>query len=224
MWAIVLARGGSKRLPGKNLLPLAGVPLISHTLLAARNSGKFGKILVSTDSPEIARIAVSTGAEVPFLRKPELSTDESSSIEGCLDVLQFMERQGSRTDSFALLQPTSPLRTSEDIREAVSLFEREKANAVVSVVPLGASAKKIPADWKKNIDAHGFLSPSSEGGAVVVPNGAIYLVLTELFLQEKTFYPPRTLPYVMPERKSIDIDTADDFARAENFLKACAQN
>ena len=131
--AIIPARSGSKGLPDKNIKNLCGKPLIAHTIAAANDSGCFDEVMVSTDSEKYAGIARQWGASVPFLRSEATSTDQASSWDMVEEVLCNYEKAGRYFDTFCLLQPTSPLRTSEDIRGAYRLFEDKASFAVVSV-------------------------------------------------------------------------------------------
>ncbi len=120
--ALIPARGGSKRVSGKNVRPLAGHPLLAYTIAAARDSGVFGAVVVSTDSPAIADVALHYGAEVPFLRPPEMSGDLSPDIEWVRHALDGLERAGRSWDCFSLLRPTSPFRRAETIHRAWRRF------------------------------------------------------------------------------------------------------
>ena len=131
--AIITARSGSKGLPNKNILPLDGKPLIAHTIIAAKESGMFDTVMVSTDSEEYAAIAREWGAEVPFLRSEENSSDKAGSWAVVREVLDEYKKRGEEFDTLTLLQPTSPLRNAEDIRNAYKLMEEKGAHSVVSV-------------------------------------------------------------------------------------------
>ena len=131
--AIIPARGGSKRLPRKNILDLAGKPLIAWTIEAALNSKYIDRIVVSTDDQEIANISIKYGAEVPFLRPKSLATDDASSIDTVINVLGEVEIINQHYEYIVLLQPTSPLRTEIDIDKAIELLEKKSADSVISV-------------------------------------------------------------------------------------------
>jgi CMP-N-acetylneuraminic acid synthetase len=224
--AIVTARGGSKGLPRKNILPLAGKPLIAWTIEAARQSQVATRLIVSTDSQEIADVSRAWGAEVPFLRPPELARDESPHIAVVLHALQWLEAQeGSRPARVLLLQPTAPLRSAEDIRGAVSLADRHVAAAVVSVCETAHHpflAKRILEDGTlaDSVAADGvsYLRRQALPPAYVL-NGAIYLNRAESLLRDRTFVPKGARAYVMPVERSLDIDTAWDLHLAELILR-----
>lgn len=221
MLAVIPSRGGSKGLPGKNIKPLAGVPLIAWTIRAAQAARTITRIVVSTDSPEIAAVATAHGAEVPFLRPAELATDEAPASAAYLHLAAELERRGEGpVPAFAILQPTSPLRTAADIDAAVELFQRRDAQAVISV-----SATPHPASWLRRIDEQGVLRPFLEGPLANahrqqcpptwLPNGAVF-VIDRAFLQATgSYYGERTFAYEMPVERAVDIDTAEDFAWAE---------
>lgn len=134
--AIIPARSGSKGLPDKNIKDLCGKPLMAYSIKAAIDSDIFDKVMVSTDSEEYAIIARKYGAEVPFFRSIATSSDEAATWDAVLEVLDGYERLGEEYDSFCLLQPTSPIRTSKDIKAAYKIYGRYQASAVVSMVEL----------------------------------------------------------------------------------------
>lgn len=224
--AIIPARGGSKRLPGKNLKPLCGKPLIAWTIEAARGSRSLGEILVSTDSPAIAETAAAAGASAPFLRPPELASDTASTFDVVAHALDYLRRGNGREFEYTLLlQPTSPLRTSADIDAAFRLLEAKRADGVVSVCAMDHSplwSNVLPPD----LSMAGFLRDEVAGArSQDLPvhyriNGAIYLCRTERMLREKTFFfKDNCFAHVMPKERSQDIDDESDFAIAE-FLAA----
>lgn len=218
--AIIPARGGSKGLPGKNVTPLRGKPLIAWTIEAARQARRISRVVVSTDSPQIADAARAFGAEVPFLRPDELARDDTPAVDAALHALDWLlTHERYEPDWVALLQPTSPLRVAEDIDACAALAAERDAAAVVSVTP----AHPHPY-WARRIDGDGQLSPLLE---VAVPatrqslpdafslNGAVYLVRTSSLRERRTFHPPRTWAYVMPRERSIDVDSAMDLRIAD---------
>jgi len=213
--AITLARGGSKRLPGKNIKELEGIPLIEYTIRAAKNSKKITRFLVSTDDQKIANIAKNAGAEVPFLRPSSLSNDQASPIDGCLHALkELKKREGYEPDIVVLLQPTSPFRTEKHIDEALHLLKQKNAESVISACPL-----EHELDTFRCINKEGKMSPifpftqdiDSNFSDRVRLNGAIYAIKTATLLQHQSFYTQNTYPYLMKAKESIDIDTAFDF-------------
>lgn len=223
--ALITARGGSKELPRKNILPLAGKPLIAWTIEAALGSRRLSGIFVSTDDPEIAQIAKKYGAEVPFMRPATLAQDNSDSFAVARHALHWMaEHEKTQPSYMMLLQPTSPLRTTADIDKAIQLAEAKNASAVVSV----CQAKQHPYLSKRILD-DGTLAdfiPSDLTDSrrqalppVYVLNGAIYLNRCESLLRDQTFLPQGTYAYIMPAERSLDIDSPWDFYLADLILR-----
>lgn len=221
--AVIPARSGSKGLPDKNILPLNGKPLLAWSIDAARQSGMFDTIYVSTDSEKYAEIARQYGAEVPFLRSAEASTDTASSWDVLKEAIINYQKLGKAFDSLMMLQPTSPLRTAEDIRGAFQLMTQRNATAVVSVCNTDCSplwCNTLP----ENQCMDGFLSPAALFPRQALPqyyqlNGAIYLLVVDNFLKKgRLVYDQGCYAYVMPSERSVDIDGAVDFAIAEALL------
>lgn len=221
--AIVTARSGSKRLPGKNVRDLCGKPLFVWSVLAGLNCPQIARTIVSTDSAEYQRIAIRAGADCPWLRDPALAADEASSAEVVKDVL---DRLGDTVDQYralVLLQPTSPLRTSDDISGALALYESRNAPAVVSV-----SEAECPPAWMGQLLADLVMDEfvplefrglrSQDLGDWYRLNGAVYVIGIEAFRREHGFKPQGTLAYVMPRERSVDVDTAFDFELAEFLM------
>lgn len=224
MLAVIPARGGSKGLPGKNIRPLAGVPLIAHTIAAARQASAVTRVVVSTDDEAIASVARAAGAEVPFLRPAELAGDDSPALEVYLHLCATLERQeGVPVRNLVVLLPTAPLRTAADIDAAIAIFRERDAEAVISVTP-----SAHPPQWARAIDTDGVLRAWLPGGDANqnrqayapswMPNGAIYVFARALLERRQGYYGDRTHPYVMPKERSVDIDDRWDFLLAEAIL------
>ncbi len=222
--AIIPARSGSKGLPDKNIKLLHDKPLLAYSIEAAEKSGLFDCIHVSTDSEKYARIAREYGADVPFLRNEKLSGDAAGSWDVVCWVLGQYAARGQRFDMVTLLQPTSPLREAEDIKQAYHLFEEKAADAVVSVCEMDHSplwSNTLPEDGRMD----GFLDQVADAGRQQLPtyyriNGAIYMLRTALLAEGAPgLYREGTYAYVMPKERSVDIDDALDFAIAETILK-----
>jgi CMP-N-acetylneuraminic acid synthetase len=221
--AIIPARQGSKRLPNKNILPLAGKPLIGWTIEAALNSTYLDEVMVSTDSEAIAKIALVGGAKVPFLRPAELSDDTASSFAVVEHAINYYKTQKKHFDNIVLLQPTSPLRTSKNIDEAIELFISKNANSVTSVCEMEHSplwSNTLP----ENLSMKGFIRAEIQGNrsqdleTYYRLNGAIYIIKTSSFLNEKSFISTENcFAYIMKTMHSIDIDEEMDFSYA-NYL------
>ena len=221
--AIIPARSGSKGLKDKNIKPLAGKPLMAYSIEAAIKSGCFDEIMVSTDSGHYADLARQYGANVPFLRSKLTSSDTASSWDMVEEVLSMYREQGCAYDSICLLQPTSPLRTAEDIIAAYKLYNEKAELAVVSVCEMEHSplwCGRLPDDH--NLD--GFIDPANTGRRQdIAPyfriNGAIYIVNTERFRPDINLYQQGSYAYIMGGEKSVDIDTELDFEIASVILK-----
>lgn len=217
------ARGGSKGLPGKNILLLGDKPMIAHSIIAARNSSYKGTILVSTDDTKIADVAKQYSAEVPFMRPAELANDTAATIDVIFHALEFYEAQGQRFDIVVLLQPTSPLRITEDIEKSIKIMLDKNAEAVVSVCP----AEHHPL-WANTLPENGsmkdFLRDEVKGkNRQQLPvyyrlNGAVFVSSVAALNKYKTFIHENTYSYVMPENRSIDIDNLMDFKMAELLI------
>jgi CMP-N,N'-diacetyllegionaminic acid synthase len=221
---IIPARGGSKAIPRKNLALLANKPLLAWTVEVALESTSLDHLVISTDDPEIAEVGKKLGAEVPFLRPAELATDASTSMDVILHALRWLaDNENYRPDYVLLLQPTSPLRTPTDIRESIKLALAKHADSVVSV----CETHQHPL-WMKGVNEEGTLVdlyPQSAAPArrqdlspVFALNGAIYLALRTFLLSERTFISDRTYAYVMPENRSLDVDTPGDLYLANLIL------
>ncbi|MCM0147570.1 acylneuraminate cytidylyltransferase family protein [Photobacterium galatheae] len=225
--AIIPARGGSKRLPDKNIKKMHGFPLIEWTIQAAIDSKVFEHVIVSTDSEKIAEIAKNAGADVPFLRPADLSGDEAKSNDVILHAINFLEENHLHFDSIALLQPTSPLRTAKHIQEAFKLKQLKQADAVISVCPCEHSplwANSLPDDLSMDLFLNeSIINKRSQDLPVHYRlNGAIYIIKKDLFLESKSFFSTKnSFAYIMDTKSSIDIDEELDFIMAETILSKC---
>jgi len=216
--ALIPARGGSKGLPGKNTKLLGGLPLIAHTLQAARESQCFDRLVVSTDSPSIAEVAIHHGADVPFLRPAALATDKASVVDVALHAIEFLSKEYV-ADTLMLLQPTSPFRSAATIKTAFELFA-QTGRSVISV-----NRTRDHPYWCMRIEADGSLQRWL--GNVEIPltrqdlpptytlNGAIYLASIATLKVKGSFYSDPSQALVMEEREAIDIDTPLDWSIAE---------
>lgn len=222
--AIITARGGSKRLPGKNIKLLGGKPLINWTIDAALESQRCDSVIVSTDSAEIAHIAKLAGASVPFLRPADLATDTAASIDVVLHAVDYYESKHGPVDGVLLLQPTSPFRTSESICKAVELFFAVEGNkSVISV----SEAISNPAwcffcEENKMQPVMGweqFSKRSQDLQQVWELNGSIYLTSPAILRTDKTFITESSIPFFQfNSAEAIDIDSQEDWASAERQL------
>lgn len=214
--ALITARGGSKRLPRKNVLPLAGKPMIAWTIEAARQSAALGRVIVSTEDEEIARVSREHGAEVPFVRPAELGLDDSDHVAVVEHALDWLaEHEGVEPDHVMLLQPTSPLRTAEDIDACVSIARESGAPAVVSVTAVSPHAMRLGDGG--TLECFGEVGTPQQ--PLVAPNGAVYLNRVASLRAHRAFIPARSLGYLMPSERSLDVDTQWDFSLAEAALR-----
>ena len=223
--AIITARSGSKGLPDKNIRSIMGKPLLAYSIEAARDSGLFDRIYVSTDSKRYKKIAEEWGAEVPFLRPESLAGDTVSSWDVVKQALEVFSEMGEEYKEIALLQPTSPLRSAEDIRNAHELMEKKKAKAVIGVCPMDHSplwSNILPEDGSMA----GFIRPEvMQSVRQALPkyyriNGAMYFIKKECLDRIESLYEDCCFAYVMPTERSVDIDTITDFYLAEALLQA----
>jgi len=219
---LIPARSGSKGIPSKNTIPLAGKPLLAHTIEQAKASSYIDRIIASTDSREIADVAESFGCEVPFLRPPEISSDDTPGIEVALHALRELERtERDRPDILAYLQPTSPLRKSEHIDRSIEHLVQLKAESVVSVV-----IPKNHPNWMFREEG-GWLKPFSREllatrqslPTVYAPNGAIYTAWSHAIEKQRTFFCNRLGWILMEEEESVDIDDYYDLFAAEMIVQ-----
>lgn len=221
--AIIPARSGSKGLPDKNIKELNGYPLIGYSIKAALESEMFDTVMVSTDSESYADIAIKCGATVPFLRDAENAGDKSSSWDVVREVLGKYKERGCEFDSVCLLQPTSPLRTSQNIVEAYKMFESREAKAIVSVCevdhsPLWCNVLGENASLKGFIKEEAKL-PRQELKKYYRINGAIYIAKVKEFIANDDLYTENCYAYVMERKTSVDIDCLDDFKYAEMLIR-----
>ena len=223
--AIVPARMGSKRLPGKNIKVLSGKPLIQWSIESALEIDEISHVMVSTDCPYIADIALRSGAEVPFLRPKELATDSSSSFAVIKHALDYYKGQGEVFDYILLLQPTSPLRNKKHNEQAIALLRVKGADAVVSVCKCEHSplwSNTLPEDMSMEYFIRDTVkdSRSQELPQSYRLNGAIYLSKVSRFYEEGTlFLSSNIYAYLMDNKSSVDIDHELDFLFAEMILK-----
>lgn len=218
--ALIPARGGSKGLPGKNLRPLGGRPLVAWSVAQARAASLVDRVVISSDDPAIIEVAVAAGAEAPFVRPADLAGDTAGSAEV---VRHALEAVGEEFDLVVLLQPTSPLRSAADIDACIRKVAESDAPSCISVSEPAASPW-----WMYRMDAAGKLAPLLESKAVrrqdlpvvYAPNGAVYVVRVPWFRQNLAFVGEGSLGYVMLAERSVDIDTMLDFRLAEAILAA----
>jgi len=224
--AIIPARGGSKRLPRKNVLNLAGKPLIAWSIEAGLKSKYIDEVMVTTDDKEILNISKKYGANIPFIRPDELSDDTATRPEVIKHTIEFYKNNLKKEfDYIILLQPTSPLRNEDEIDKAIEYMFDKNGDAIVSVCEV-----EHPIHWSgtlpennnmsKFLDKVAIKSRSQDLPTYYRLNGAIYICDTKMFLEQGcVFLKENTYAYKMPQNLSIDIDTKTDFIFAEVLIK-----
>jgi CMP-N,N'-diacetyllegionaminic acid synthase len=224
---LILARGGSKRLPGKNVRLLQGKPLLAWSIEAALACPFIDSIVVSTDSSSIADVALAYGAEVPFLRPEALAQDDSSSADSALHALDQLRSLGRQDfDVVILLEPTSPLRASGDLGGVVDLLTKrwDQTDAVITVGRVRLENPNI----MKTLGNGGFITPwlptgidfsSSACPVPWFPYGVAYAIKVSALQQWRSFYPPRVLGYTIERWQNYEVDDELDFVCIESIVK-----
>ena len=221
--AIIPARRGSKRLPKKNIKIINGKPLIEWTIISAIKSNIFDEIHVNTDCKNIAKISVSAGAKVPFIRSPELATNTATSRDVILDHFNFIKNETNISlETICILQPTSPIRNYKNIISSYDVLKKKNANSIVSICELEHSAE-LCNSLNKNDSMFKFLDQSKVKRSQDYIkkyriNGAIYILDASLKGDLNNLYNYRTFPYIMDNMSSVDIDTEYDFLLAEFIM------
>lgn len=227
---LVTARGGSKGIPGKNLKLLVGKPLLAYTVEAALASKAIDRLVLSTDDPQIAEAGRALGCEVPFMRPADLARDETPHLPVILHAVQWLaQHAGYHPDAVLILQPTSPLRSADDIRASLALLEQSGADSVVSVSPVPAHAHPMR---MLRLDARGEAVLFVTGQPVRqrinrrqdlpeawAMNGAIYALRTRVLkAAEPSLYGDRVVAYRMSAARGLSIDDPHDWEEAERLL------
>ena len=225
--AIIPARSGSKGLKDKNIKELNGKPLIAYSIEAAIKSNMFDKVFVSTDSQKYADIAIKYGADASFLRSEKNSSDIADSWDVVREVVDVLKNKGKKYDEVMLLQATSPLRTSQDIINAIDILHKRQANAVVSLTECNHSpiwCNTLPEDNSMDgFERTEYMGLPRQALPVFYRyNGAIYLVTNKELYNKEHMLERGCYAYIMPQNRSIDIDTDLDFLIAETLMKVGA--
>ena len=229
--AVIPARGGSRGVPNKNIRKFAGKPLIVHSIDAAKKASSVSRVIVWTDSEEIASVARAAGAEVTFLRPAELATDESKIVDAVIYLLEKLQKDEGYTPTHVLLlQPTSPLRTPDDIEKAVELMEKRGADSLVSVCRTeNLLFTKDAGDALSMLNAEGNTSPNRQElqQCYKLDGSMIYLVKADVLLKEHSFLAGKLVGYEIERWRAIDIDEPQDlvaggviFERQDEISKA----
>ena len=221
MISIIPARGGSKGLPGKNILPLCGKPMIAYTIEAAKQSKYIDHVIVSTDDQKIAEIALQYGAEVPFLRPDFLASDTAQAVDNYIYTIERLSKEwNTPIEEFVVLQPTSPLRIAEDIDGAIEMFMEKQADSVISYTP-----EAHPVRWHKYLDENNAfvdifdttIANRQDLKTSYYPNGAVYVFRFSM-IKERKYYTDKSYGFVMPRVRSVDIDYKEDFDYVEFLM------
>lgn len=221
---IIPARGGSKRLPGKNIKPLNGKPLIVYAIEAGKHSAYVDRVVVSTDDEEIARVSREAGAEVPFIRPEELSTDDARVLPVMQHAVLTLEKEGKPIDLVVLIQPTIPGVLAKDVDAAIEKLVSSSADSCMSVCEISDRPELMG-----TVDEQGFMKPYVGGSYTPVRemqplyriNGAVYVEKKSLLIEQGKIYDEEKSTVVfMPRERSVDIDTELDFKLAEAALRA----
>lgn len=216
--AIIPARGGSKRIPGKNLRLFHGRPILLYSIEAALGAGVFSEVLVSTDSDEIAATAQRAGAKVPFRRSAKASDDVATTADVLLEVLNEYGRGGRRFAAFCCLYPTAPFVTSERLRHAMEQLSKDGVDSVIPVVRFSypiQRALQIQDGLLSMIEPKFMSSRSQDLPPAYHDVGQFYCARTDAFLRSRTLFMPATRAIVVPEGEAQDIDTEEDWKLAE---------
>jgi CMP-N,N'-diacetyllegionaminic acid synthase len=223
---IVTARGGSKGVPRKNVRPLAGKPLLAWTAESAKRATSLARVILSTDDDEIAAVGRAAGLDVPFMRPSELAGDGTPSLPVLQHAVGWLEEQGDRYDAVCLLQPTNPLRTAALIDRCVAKLAESRADSVISVLP-------VPAEY----NPHWVFVPSGDGTLRLatgeptpIPrrqdlppafhrDGSVYVMRRDVLMEQASLFGARVVGVEVDPATSINIDTLDDWARAEALVR-----
>lgn len=225
---VIPARGGSKGIPKKNIKDMNGKPLIAYTIETANKAievGVLNRCIVSTDSVEIAEVSRKYGADVPFMRPDYLSGDTIKSVDVILHTLSFLERQGEHFDAVVTLQPTSPMRTANDLVEGIRMFDENESDSLIAVYE---DVKANGFNYYRMGENHEGIAEHKEHNTGIrrqemkpmyVRNGALYISSIDLLKNRKLIIGDVPLLYVMPKERSIDVDSMMDFEYIELLMK-----
>lgn len=222
---IIPARGGSKGVPRKNARLLHGQPLIAYTIEAARGAELLTRVILTTDDPEIAEIGRRYGADVPFLRPAELARDDTPMLPVIQHALRFLEDAGDRFDAVCLLQPTNPLRDASLIDRCLTAYRESGADTLVTVLPV---PHEYNPHWVYFQTADGSLRLST-GEKIPITRrqelppayhreGSVYITRRDVLMERNTIYGDRLIGFPVSPEQSVNIDTLDDWLKAEELL------
>lgn len=224
--AIITARGGSKRIPKKNIKDFMGKPMISYAIEAALNSGIFDEVMVSTDCPEIAEISKKYRANVPFLRSEKTSNDFATTYDALEEVLFEYKKLGKDFENICCIYPCVPFLKAESLTKAFEKMEEGNANAILPVCKY-----PVPIEWAMKLES-GYLLPNDREAQKmrsqdIEPKyfdaGMFYFCKTQILINEKTLVPKNTFGYIIKESECQDIDTEEDWRMAEMKFKVLGE-
>lgn len=225
--AIITARGGSKRIPQKNIKKFCGSPIIEYSIKAALDTKMFDHVMVSTDDRNIAEIAIKTGAEVPFFRSQETAGDFATTADVLIEVLECYKKIGEQFDWVCCIYPTAPFITSSKLKEAWRLMNENHANALTPVIRYSYPPQRsftIDNNHLKYIFPEYKNSRSQDLSPVYHDAGQFYYLRTDILLQERSLLLPNTYPYILNEMEVQDIDNEEDWKIAEMKYKILVGN
>lgn len=222
--AIIPARGGSKRIPRKNIRPFAGMPMIAWSLRAARDSGCFDRILVSTDDPEIAQVALAHGGEVPFVRPPELSDDHCGTIPVIAHAAQWLAEQGTQPSEICCIYATAPFVEAGDLRRGLDVLRSSGADYAFSVTsfpfPIQRAVRITPEQRLTMFQPEHAQTRSQDLEEAWHDAGQFYWGRAEAWVTGTSIFAEGSAPVVLPRHRVQDIDTQEDWDRAELMFQA----
>jgi N-acylneuraminate cytidylyltransferase len=220
--AIIPARGGSKRIPRKNIKNFVGQPIIKYSIDAALQSGIFDEIMVSTDDEEIANVSDSFGAKIPFMRSAKNSGDMAFTVPVLEEVVREYEKLNRKFDSVCCIYPTAPFITPERLKKAYELFTEKKPEAVVAVMKFSypiQRAMKIEEGRTKMFWPENYNVRTQDLEPAYHDCGQFYFLKTDAMLEQKVLYPEFTIPIIIPSSEGQDIDNEEDWDIAEIKFK-----
>lgn len=222
--AIIPARGGSKRIPRKNIKPFCGKPMIAWSIEAALESGCFDRVIVSTDDAEIAEVARQYGAEVPFMRPLELSDDHTGTIPVIRHAIETINSQGRAVEQACCLYATAPFIRAEDLRRGLEMLQGSGSDYAFSVTsyafPIQRAIRLTPEGRVEMFNPEHFSTRSQDLEEAYHDAGQFYWGRADAWLQGKMIFSPASLPVMLPRHRVQDIDTPEDWVRAEWLFKA----
>jgi pseudaminic acid cytidylyltransferase len=221
--AIIPARGGSKRIPRKNIKDFFGKPMIAYSILAAKESGCFDRIIVSTDDEEIARVAIEYGAEVPFMRPAELSDDYTGTVPVIKHAIEYLLQSGENVEFVCCIYATAPFVSTENIRGGLVLLKRRDCDYTLTVAtypyPIQRSLRVNPAGRIEMLHPENWELRSQDLEEAYHDVGQFYWGKKESWLADKPILGVGSCPVIIPRIRAQDIDTAEDWQQAETIYK-----